>query len=172
MHDRLVITVPGEPVPQDRRAIARRGRDGRAFVGTYLLPKVASWRKQILFRARMTEGFPDESWGGGIRVSIAAYFARPKSMRRARDPEGPVRKNTKPDSDNIVKSVCDALTPPRAKRRTGNDAIDAAVREEIRRGYLWLDDGQVHLGPVDRYWCEKNGEPRVVITIERIREGE
>jgi len=170
MTDRLVIVVPGEPVPQDRRATPRTGRDGRPYVGTYLLPKVAQWRRQILMRARLTEGFPPEPWDGGVRLSIVALFERPQRLLKASSPAGRIRKNTKPDSDNIVKSVGDALTPPRAKRRTGNDAINAAVRDEIRKGYLWLDDGQVHLGPVDRFYCAKHEGPGVIITVERIEE--
>lgn len=171
---RLEIHVPGEPIPQDRRARPMTTKTGKAYVGTYLLPAVREWRQAILRAARQTRGFPNEPWTFAVRVTIEAFFERPERLKRKSSPACAIRKNTKPDSDNLVKSVLDALTPPRAKGRIDNPTIQAARRQ----GYLWIDDGQVHLGPVDRWyvardpatglWCS----PGVIIIAEPISETE
>lgn len=168
MTERLEIVVGGEPRAQDRRTRTIRRADGSAFAGTYLLTSTREWRRAILRAARNTPGFPAEPWTGPVRVTIEAFFERTKELLRPRWPDGQIRKNSKPDADNLVKAALDALTPPRPKRGIANEAIRAASR----RGYLWLDDGQVHLGPVDRWYAARGCAPGVIITAERIREGE
>ena len=161
----LTITVEGEPQSQDRRTRQCRTRDGRVFAGTYLLAETREWREKILATARRHPDFPREPWDGPVRVSIEAFFPRPKAMYAKKYPAGEIRKNTKPDADNLVKAILDALTPPRAKRVTSK-----AERNVLRKGYLWIDDGQVHLGPVDRWYHAIDAGPGVIITVERIGE--
>lgn len=165
MTSRLVITVPGEPQSQDRRTRQLRTKGGRVFSGTYLLPETRKWREAILLAARRHPEFPREPWNGPFRVSIEALFPRPKAMNAKKYPRDAIRKNTKPDADNLVKAVLDALTPPRAKRVTTE-----AERAVLRKGYMWVDDGQVHLGTVDRWYHGIDAGPGVIITIERIKE--
>lgn len=161
----LTITVAGEPQSQDRRTRQLRAKDGRVFSGTYLLPQTRKWREAILLAARRHPDFPRDPWDGPVRVSIEAFFPRPKAMCAKKYPPGEIRKNTKPDADNLVKAVLDALTPPRAKRVTTE-----AERAVLRKGYMWVDDGQVHLGTVDRWYHGIDAGPGVIITIERIGE--
>ena len=165
MTSSITITVEGEPQSQDRRTRQLRARDGRVFSGTYLLAKTREWREKILATARRHPDFPREPWDGPVRVSIEAFFPRPKAMCAKKYPAGEIRKNTKPDADNLVKAILDALTPPRAKRVTSE-----AERNVLRKGYLWIDDGQVHLGPVDRWYHAIDAGPGVIITVERIGE--
>lgn len=170
MATRLEIIAPGLPVAQARhrdRVVQTAG--GRAFVQRYTPKETRVWRESVLRAARATIGFPAEPWEGAIRLSMEAFFERPQRLCRKSDPAGPIRKNTKPDADNLVKAVMDALTPPKLKR-TGNEVIDAAAREGHRRGYLWIDDGQVHLGPVDRWYVAKGCAPGVIIVVELIDE--
>lgn len=170
MGKRLEIIVRGLPVAQARhrdRVVTPKGK--RAFVQRYTPKQTRAWRESVLCAARSTPGFPDEPWAGGIRLSMEAFFERPQRINRPRDPDGPIRKNSKPDADNLVKAVMDALTPPKLKW-TGNPANDDATRREARRGYLWHDDGQVHLGPVDRWYAAKGGAPGVIIIVEQIEE--
>jgi len=167
---RLEIVAPGLPVAQARH----RDRvvtlpTGRAFVQRYTPKETRVWREAVLLAARGTPGFPSEPWACGVRLSMEAFFARPQRLCRKCDPQGPVRKNTKPDADNLVKAVMDALTPPKIKL-TGNAAIDEAKRRGGPRGCLWLDDGQVHLGPVDRWYHAKGCGPGVIIIVELIQE--
>ena len=165
MTDRLTITVPGEPKSQDRRTRQLRAKDGRTFSGTYLLTQTRKWREAVLAAARRHPDFPRDPWEGPVRVSIEAFFERPRYMRAKKFGDSAIRKNTKPDADNLVKAVLDALTPPRPKRVTSE--VERAV---LRKGYMWEDDGQVHLGPVDRWYAAREAGPGVIITIERITE--
>lgn len=169
MTTRLEIVAPGLPVAQGRHRDRVVQAGGRAFVQRYTPKETRVWREAVLRAARATPGYPAEPWDGPIRLSMEAFFGRPQRLCRKGDPAGPIRKNTAPDADNLVKAVMDALTPPKLKR-TGNAAIDEVKKLESRRGYLWLDDGQVHLGPVDRYYAARGCGPGVVITVERIVE--
>jgi Holliday junction resolvase RusA-like endonuclease len=164
---RLEIVAPGLPVAQGRHRDRVVQARGRVFVQRYTPKETRVWREAVLRAARATPGYPAEPWAGAIRLGMEAFFERPRRLCRTSDPQGPIRKNTAPDADNLVKAVMDALTPPRVKR-TGNAAIDEVKKRESRRGYLWLDDGQVHLGPVDRYYAAKNCAPGVIIVVERL----
>lgn len=170
MGDRLEIEVKGLPVAQARhrdRVVTTKA--GQSFVQRYTPTQTRAWREMVLRAARATRGFPAEPWSGGIRLSMEAFFERPQRLNRARDPDGPIRKNSKPDADNLVKAVMDALTPPKLKW-TGNAVTDDKARREQRRGYLWHDDGQVHLGSINRYYAAKGCGPGVIITVETIQE--
>ncbi|MBY0261913.1 MAG: RusA family crossover junction endodeoxyribonuclease [Phycisphaerales bacterium] len=169
---RIVITAPGLPVAQARhRDRVIQAKSGRAFVQRYTPKETLAWRRNVLLAARQTSGYPSEPWAGAVRLSMEAFFDRPQRLMTRSSPAGAIRKNTTPDSDNLVKAVMDALTPPKLKL-TGNQAIDEAARLENLRGYLWIDDGQVHLGPVDRWYAAMGCGPGVIITVERIPEGE
>lgn len=164
----LTIVVSGVPVPQARHRDRVVQTGGRVRIQRYTPAETVAWNKHILRAARATPGFPDQPWDGAVRVTIDAYFPRTKEQMRKSAPDGPIRKNTKPDADNIAKSVCDALTPPRMKRRCDNEAIRAAYK----RGYLWHDDGQVHLGQVNRWYHAKGAGPGLIVLVERIPDGQ
>lgn len=166
---RLVITAPGLPVAQSRhrtQVIALPGR--RPFAHHYTPDRVMAWRRAVLAAARATPGYPAEPWTGAVRLSMEAFFERPQRLSRKSDPDGPIRMNVRPDADNLAKAVMDALSPPPRRKKTGNAAIDEAARRERVRGYLWLDDGQVHLGPVERWYAAKGCGPGVIICAERL----
>lgn len=169
---RLVITAPGLPVAQARhRDRVIQAKSGRAFVQRYTPKETMAWRRNVLLAARQTPGYPGEPWTGAVRLSMEAFFERPQRLMTRSSPVGAIRKNTTPDADNLVKAVMDALTPPKLKL-TGNQAIDEAARQSNLRGFLWIDDGQVHLGTVDRWYAARDCGPGVIITVERISEGE
>lgn len=167
MKSHLMIIVPGLPVAQARHRERVVQTRGRVFVQRYTPKETRVWREAVLRAARATPGYPAEPWAGAIRLGMEAFFERPQKLCRKSDPSGPIRKNTAPDSDNLVKAVMDALTPPKVKR-TSNAAIDEVKKRENRRGYLWIDDGQVHLGHVDCYYAAKGCGPGVIITVELI----
>lgn len=83
-------------------------------------------------------------WGpltGKVIVSMQCYFPRPKRDKHL--PEGICEYKSKPDSDNVFKAATDALT-----------------------GYAWWDDCTVDIGGVRRFYHERGGEPKTIITIE------
>ena len=165
MTSRLVITVPGEPKSQDRRTRQLRTKGGRVFSGTYLLAETREWREKILFAARRHPDFPREPWDGPVRVSIEAFFERPKYLHAKKHPRGEIRKSLRPGADDRGEGVVGGPRCSRAQRVTTDEQ-----RAVLRKGYLWIDDGQVHLGPVDRYYAAVDSGPCVIITAERITE--
>lgn len=180
MSESFTFHVRGEPIAQPRADAMVVGKGtGQARARMYTPDNgIIAWKKAILSAARAAPGFPAEPWEGAVRVTIEAFFERPKSLMRAKDPAGAIRKNSKPDSDNLVKSVFDAMTPPQLKRRKKVGAAFVRIDytpEQIaahRRGYLWLDDCQAHLGPVDRWYVAKDHAPGVWVTVSRIPEGQ
>ena len=132
---RVAFTVPGRPKGKARHRTTRSGR-------TYTPAKTAAAEREIaqLFRIA-ARSLPLMT--GAVSLSVEAVFRVPKSWSakgRANALAGDVPFDGKPDADNILKLVMDALN-----------------------GVAWVDDCQVHPGPpVRRY-----GEPeRVEVIVE------
>jgi len=93
---------------------------------------------------------PAEPWSGPVRVCINVYFERTKELQKKKYPAGAIRHTGKPDRDNVDKSILDALT----------------------EAGLWLDDGQVCSGGVEKWYAAKGYGPGVVIECELISQYE
>lgn len=100
------FTVPGEPVGKSRpRFIRATGR-------TYTPEKTVNYETLVRYEYhRQTDGyrFPEDSELG---MRVEAFFEIPKSKpkRVKHDMEiGVVRHTSKPDADNVLKAVADAL---------------------------------------------------------------
>lgn len=97
-------TIPGPPVGKGRPRLSTRG----GFARAYTPPKTAHW-----------EGFAfsvlRQGWGdhppidAPCRLRVVAVGERPKSLQRKKDPPGRMVRTTKPDGDNVLKCVGDAL---------------------------------------------------------------
>jgi Holliday junction resolvase RusA-like endonuclease len=106
--------VPGEPKGQPRpRAFARRM--GSRFVArVYDAGTAEGWKGQIAIAARAH--VPATPLCGAMRLSIEFVFPRPRSHfrtgRHAHElrPDAPTLHTGKPDLDNLIKAVKDALT--------------------------------------------------------------
>lgn len=109
----LTIVIPGEPHAQGRprfRVIKPRG--GPEFVSTYDPPESRKWKERA--RGYMREAMRDAGHGELLSVPlycvVTAIFSCPQSDHRKTLPV-PRRVHTKrPDGDNVVKAVKDALT--------------------------------------------------------------
>lgn len=131
MSKSVTIVIPGVPVPQGRPKFARRGN----FVTTYDPDKSRKWKEHVKEHAepQVTELF-DKS----IPLSITAvfYMPRPASVSATKRPFHIV----KPDVDNLVKGLTDALT-----------------------GICWVDDAQI----VEIRACKEYSEtPQTVLMVE------
>lgn len=84
---------------------------------------------------------PNEVIEGPVRVDILAVMPRPKRLLRKKDPDGLIWCTSKPDSDNIRKSVLDALKT------------------------WWRDDSQVVDGRTIKVYAERTGHPRVMVRV-------
>ena len=103
------FTILGDPRPQGRPRFYRRGN----FVGAYD-PKESRGYKQTL-AAQIAAQNPEYIPEGAISLDCAFIFARPKSL-----PKKVVDHTKKPDLDNLLKALKDAMT-----------------------GIVWHDDAQI-----------------------------
>lgn len=134
------FTIPGDPVGKGR---PRFGRTKSGGVHTYTPDKTAKYEALV---RRCWIDYGCDSYGGKqVYVYINAYFPIPKSYsgrRVAQIRAFDERPAKKPDCDNIVKSVLDALN-----------------------GYAYIDDKQVvDVRCVKRY-AKSGEEGRVEVTI-------
>lgn len=95
--------------------------------------------------------------GGGLQnkpldepVALVVHFVlpRPKRLLRKKDPDGQVAHTSKPDLDNLVKSVMDSLN----------------------HISLWCDDKVVTQIWASKAYAEKEGAPRVECEIRTLEE--
>lgn len=98
--------IPGDPVGKGRpRAFIRN-----KHVGMYTPKKTVNY--EALVKMMASQSHKGEPFLGPVFVEIHAYFSIPLSMKKtdrelAEKEYLPVLK--KPDADNIVKAICDAM---------------------------------------------------------------
>lgn len=100
----LRFTIPGEPVAKGRPRFTRTGR-------SYNPPKTAKYEN--LVRLTFDQNYPDwKPLEGGVDLSIRATFPVPKAWSKKKyiaAIQHMIAKITKPDLDNLIKSVSDGL---------------------------------------------------------------
>ena len=95
------FTVPGDPVPQSRPRVTRRG-------GVYYADRIVRYRHHVQVAARAA-GVPLRE--GPLWLGIECIFERPKSHSRKAGlkPDAPDFPYTRGDCTNIAKGIEDAL---------------------------------------------------------------
>jgi Holliday junction resolvase RusA-like endonuclease len=144
----ISFIVYGEPVAQQRagrRHFIGTGKDGkpRAMSQSYDPKKSAAFKDRVYDVA--VDHKPEKPLEGALMLVIKAFKPIPKSMpkyKRTLAIAGEIKPVTKPDLDNYVKAIKDAL-----------------------RGVIWIDDCQV----VTCHSHKLFGEiPRVEIMIKAV----
>ena len=136
--------VRGIPKGQARpRAFTRMTAKG-PVARVYDSGSAEAWKGDIILQGAPHR--PKTCLEGPLSVELTFYLPRPKSLRRKKDPELPIRHTKKPDRDNLEKAVLDALT---------------------KDGW-WRDDSQVCAGEVKKYYEPKEGPTGARITIKSI----
>lgn len=139
MPEKIEFTVYGEPVAQGRpRATTINGR-----VKMYDPKKSSEYKNYI--RLVASQHAPKELLDGPLQLTVRVYRPTLKSFSKKKKKlaeEGKIRPTTKPDTDNYIKGIKDAL-----------------------KNVIWKDDSQVVDLKVSKYYSEK---PRVEIKIEQI----
>jgi len=137
----ISFTVYGEPVAQGRARLTTV--NGRAWA--YDPQKSRDWKDYVKLAA--AQYAPKVLIEGAIELEVTVYRPMPKSIsgsrkKAERAEKGELRPITKPDTDNYIKGVKDAL-----------------------KGVIWKDDSQV----TDE-WTRKrySARPRVEIRIVEV----
>lgn len=100
------FSVLGEPQGKGRPRFARTG----AYVRTYTPEGTAVYENMI--RLEYRRQCNDYRFEGSVRVDVDAYYSVPKSASKKKSLEmlaGTIRPTRKPDADNVMKVVADAL---------------------------------------------------------------
>lgn len=140
----FVATFPvfGIPKAQPRvRAFARKMGD-KYVARVYDAGTAEAWKSLVVEAARPHR--PETPLEGPLLVAITFYLKRPKRLCRKKDPNGALPAISKPDIDNTVKAVLDALT---------------------QDGW-WRDDAQVCELRATKLYHAKDGVPGAHIVIK------
>lgn len=125
----ITISLLGTPVPKGRP----RFGNGRAYT-----PKRTRDYENAL-KALIKE----QSIQGPIEVTINAIFPRPQRLMPKKHPDGLILHTKRPDLDNIIKAVLDAL----------NKTLE--------------DDAQVCIIHAYKYYAERDNSARTEVTIKQ-----
>lgn len=103
----MKFTIPGEPCGKARPRVVRNGNFSRA----YTPEKTVNYETlvKLEYQRQCGDAYISE---GGIHMNITARFAIPNSASKRKAQamlDGAIRPTKKPDCDNIIKIVCDAL---------------------------------------------------------------
>jgi Holliday junction resolvase RusA-like endonuclease len=125
------VWIPGVPKGQPRPRAFSRGGKARVYD-----PGTAEGWKSAIAR-EVGPHLPEKPLGGPVAVSLHLSMPRPKAhyKRGVLRLEAPAWHTSRPDADNVLKAVLDALTT------VG----------------LWHDDAQVCRVTVDRKYGERPG---------------
>ena len=131
------FVVPGDPVPQSRPRVTRRG-------GVYYADRIVRYRHHVQVSARAA-GLPLRE--GPLWLGIECVFERPRSHYKKRGGVGvradaPVFPFWKGDCTNIAKGIEDALN-----------------------GIGWHDDSQVVELLVRKRYAKLDEDPAAIVTI-------
>lgn len=139
----ISFTVYGEPVAQGRPRASTFG----GFVRMYDPKKSSDFKDYV--RLAASQHAPGKLLEGPLVLQLRIYKPIPKSFSKKKTAQaeaGQLRPTNKPDVDNYVKGIKDAL-----------------------KGVIWKDDSQVVDLVAGKYYGER---PRVEITISEVMERE
>ena len=134
----MTFTIPGEPVGKGRPRVDR----GRAHTPK----KTKAYEEKVKWCYLQAHGRMLE---GPIRMTVIALYYIPKSAsKRAREAmlNGALKPTKKPDIDNVIKCLMDALN-----------------------GVAYKDDAQVVKIQALKYY---GAQPKVIVRLSEIREEE
>lgn len=143
-HDAFVFTIPGKPQSKERARVCCDPRTGR--VHSYTPERTAVYEALVRQYYKISHG---PYYGkDALAVEIAAFYAIPKSYSKKKTAEicgKCLRPTVKPDCDNIIKSILDALN-----------------------GLAYSDDSQIASVTCGKYYAMSGEDARVTVKIERI----
>ena len=152
---KISFTVWGAPGAQPRQRHTPLMKDGRPVIGkggrpvilNYTAAKdpVTQWKSDIKQAALLAEGEVGNLWEGPVTLTVNFFLPRPAKYCRRKDSAESVPCLTKPDLDNLIKAVKDALS-----------------------GVIYRDDKQIWTETVRKKYHEIGGRPRAEIHLEEL----
>ena len=136
----IEFTVDHEPVGQPRHRVGTIGGRSRLYLPSK--HPVHGFKKAI----RLACG-KRVKVAGAIEVVVNAWFSRPKSKTWKTKPMPWYRHTSKPDADNVLKAVLDALN-----------------------GLAWVDDAQISSATIRKFVCGGGSSSKVQIFIRSFEE--
>ena len=130
----IIFEIFGIPIAQGRAKFYRRGD----YVGAYD-PKKSKDAKHD-FKSQSLQYKPNKLITEAISLDLIFYLPRPKSL-----PKKVMKHIKRPDLDNLIKLVKDALT-----------------------GIFWKDDSQIIMIIAEKKYCPVNETPRTRVEIEEV----
>lgn len=135
----IKLIIPGEPIAKQRARIMRRG---------FAFTPAKTVHYETYLRELFAIQYPGfEPLTGPIALKIWAYFPIPKGtskrMKKLME-SGFIRRDKRPDWDNLGKAVSDALN-----------------------GVAYADDGQIAVALVEKLYSRR---PRLEIEIEEVKQ--
>ena len=141
---KVSFIIPGEPVGKGRPRFTTGGR-------TYTPEKTANYETLVKWAFQAVEN--KTVWHDApLRLTVDAYFKQPLSVSRLKHEamnRGNIRPTKKPDADNILKIIADALN-----------------------GLAYHDDAQIVEAVVRKWYAPLWAKPQVEVTIEEVENAE
>lgn len=106
----LNLRVPGQPVGKARPRVVTN--NGAAWAYTPVATEAWERRAGRLMQQR----WRGEPLNEPVALEVRAVARRPLRLMRRRDPDGRMPRTAKPDGDNVLKIVADALTKAQVLR--------------------------------------------------------
>lgn len=129
----MKFEVPGIPKAKGRPRMTRKGH-------VYTPAETVSFENLVKVCAR--EAGIEYAFEGPVSMTLTFVWPA-KKLKRKGDPVGRQWKGTRPDLDNCIKAVCDALN-----------------------GTAYLDDGQVVCVIAEKQYAAQGEAPRTEVRIE------
>ena len=133
----LEVIIPGKPVPKGRPRVVQGGRR------TYTPKRTAQWEAQarnVIGEAMDEQGWAKAPKGQPLHAEITVVFPRKKALRKT---GGRVIHAVRPDLDNIVKAV--------------KDALDVAMH----------DDGQIVRLTAEKFYAAAGEDAHIAVRLWR-----
>lgn len=135
--------VPGVPIAQPRQRTRVMAMGGRMVAQNYTPAKHPSQTFKAAVQLSAAAVYTGPLLQGPLFLAITFVFQRPKVMCWKNKPTPRTAKTTKPDADNLAKSVMDALN-----------------------GVLWHDDAQVSDMRIIKVVAGGDEQPRTEIMVQ------
>ena len=137
----ITIRIDAIPVAQPRQRHRVIQANGRAFATNYL-PKSDPVNTFKAACQMTVSSLNIDLITEPVIVDFVFVMPRPKRLDGKTKPQGRVPHGSKPDKDNLAKSVFDSLN-----------------------GILWRDDSLIYDGRLAKFYAAKNENPHVELTI-------